>query len=474
MNTIILTTTTMALVVGCATVAVTGRSQLSMVTDEQMIKASNQSYSKLMSSYAARGQVLRTGNSADTDATIQQVQKVANNILDASGLRSKVNWEVTVIKSDVPNASVLPNGKIIVNSGLIPVVKTEAGLAAVIGHEVAHVAARHSAERVSQVMLADMIVQGANAAAAAKNSKYRPAIDAALGLGMQYGVLLPYSRTHESEADRIGQIYMAKAGYDPAEAIAVWERMEVAGGKSKLEFISAHPAHSTRREQLNEWLPQARLFYDDRTRPLPKSLVEVELARKEMDKQASLAPIGLRPDIKEDYWYKFRTGDSSSDVLIRYDKMNECQFGRCVTVKDEKNEKKTVTDDYRILKVERADGSSVAFDPPLRNIRFPVTVGDEWEDTVGIQPSEGKKNSIALRTRVIGYEAVETPAGSFMAYRTTSSIGGNIIFEGWYVPETRGFVKSVVRSSNGKLTTNLMTDYQRSDDPAGALAITAR
>jgi len=472
MRKIILTATAMAFVVGCATVAVTGRSQLSMVTDEQMIQASNQGYSKLISSYAARGQVLRGGESANADETIRLAQKVSNNILDVSGLRSKLNWEVIVVKSDTPNASVLPNGKIIINTGLMPVTKTEAGLAAIIGHEVAHVAARHSAERVSQVMLTNMVAQAANAAAS--NSKYGPAIDAAMGLGLRYGVLMPYSRIHESEADRIGQIYMAKAGYDPVEAIAVWERMESAGGKSKAEFLSTHPADSTRRDQLTEWLPQARLFYDDRTRPLPKSLVEVEQARKELDKQASLAPVGLRPDIREDYWYKFKRSDASNEVMIRYDKVRDCQYGQCVMVKDEKNEKKTVTTDYRIVKVEKSDGSSVTFNPPLRNIRFPVAVGDEWEDSVSIESSDGKRNAIKLRTRVIAYESVEVPAGSFMAYRAVSSTGANTIFEGWYVPETRGFVKSVFRDNTGKMLTSVMTDYQRSDDPAGVIARTAQ
>ncbi|HRH15209.1 MAG TPA: M48 family metallopeptidase [Azonexus sp.] len=457
------------LVVGCATVAVTGRSQLSLITDEQIISAANQSYPKLMSSYTARNLVLRSGESATADETLQLVQRVSDKVIDASGLRSKANWQVTVVKSDVPNASVLPNGKIIVYTGLFPVTKTESGLAAVIGHEVAHVAARHTAERVSQVILADAVFKTVSAAAAAKNSKYRPAIDAAMGIGIRFGVLMPYSREHESEADRIGQIYMAKAGYDPAEAIAVWERMESHSGKSRLEFLSTHPANSTRIEQLNTWLPQARLFYDDRNRPLPKSLLEVEQARKELDKQASAFPVGLRPDIREDYWYKFKRSDAGSEVIIRYAKLYDCQAGKCVALIDEKNEKKIVTTDYRVLKTEKPDGTSVTFDPPLRNIRFPVTVGDEWEDSVSIQSSDGKKNVGKLRTRVQGYETVEVPAGNFLAYRVVSSTGGNTIFEGWYVPEARGFVKSVFRDSSGKMITSTMTDYQRSDDPAGAL-----
>ena len=187
-----------------------------------------------------------------------------------------------------------------------------------------------------------------------------------------------------------------------------------------------------------------------------------------------MAPVGLRPAIREDYWYKFKRSDTGNESMVRYEKLYDCQVGQCVIVKDEKNEKKTVTTDYRIVKVEKPDGSSVTFNPPLRNIRFPVSVGDEWEDSVSIESSDGKKNAVKLRTRIVGYEAIEVPAGAFLAYKAVSSTGGNIIFEGWYVPEARGFVKSVFRDSTGKMVTSVMTDYQRSDDPAGELASAAR
>lgn len=461
----ILIAAAMTFVVGCATVAVTGRSQLSLVTDDEVLKMANRASSKAMSSLSAKGKILKPSESADAKKTVDMVQQVANNIIDASGLRSKLNWQVTVVKSDIRNAFALPNGQIVIYTGLLPLTKTEAGLATVIGHEVAHVVARHTAERISQVLFADGLMQIASAAAS--QSKHRAAIDAAVGLGVQYGVLMPYSRAHESEADRIGQIYMAKAGYNPAESIAVWVRMENAHGDSQIEFTSTHPADSTRIEQLTEWLPQAQLFYDDRSRALPKSLDEIELAQRQHAQLAAAFPIGLKPDIREDYWYKFSSDDSGGEVAFRFDKMYDCQYGKCITVKDEKDEKKTITTDYRILKAEKPDGSAVMFDPPLRNIRFPVTVGDEWEDTVNIESSNGKKSVGALRTRVLGYEAVEVPAGSFMAYKVASSTGGRTIFEGWYVPETRGFVKSVSYDKKGEMSTNVMTDYQRSDDPSG-------
>ena len=109
--------------------------------------------------------------------------------------------------------------------------------------------------------------------------KYQPAVGAALGIGAQYGILLPFSRAHESEADRIGVILMAKAGYDPAEAVGVWERMEQMAGGGKWEFLSTHPSHETRRANLRSWLPEANLYYADRSRPLPTSLAELKTAR---------------------------------------------------------------------------------------------------------------------------------------------------------------------------------------------------
>lgn len=164
---------------------------------------------------------------------------------------------------------VMPNGKIVVYTGILPVAETEAGLAAVIAHEVAHVVARHGAERLSQESLAQGLLTAADAVLAVQDDEYRPWIGAALGLGAQYGVLLPFSREHESEADHIGLLYMAKAGYDPAEAIGFWERMEAASGSRPAEFLSTHPSPATRRSQIRAWLPEANGYYADRTRALP-------------------------------------------------------------------------------------------------------------------------------------------------------------------------------------------------------------
>lgn len=145
---------------------------------------------------------------ASAAAALTTVHHVSDRIIDAAGLRGRFNWETVVVKSKVPNAFAMPNGKIVVFTGILPVAKIEAGLAAVLGHEIGHVIAQHQAERVSQTLVARTTLSVTDAALASRDSKYRPAIGAALGLGARYGVLLPFSRIHESEADHIGLLLM--------------------------------------------------------------------------------------------------------------------------------------------------------------------------------------------------------------------------------------------------------------------------
>jgi predicted Zn-dependent protease len=181
----------------------------------------------------------------------------------------RAQWRAFLVRTSQVNANASADGTIVVYTGILPVAKSEAGLAAILGHEVAHVIARHSAERLSQNLLAQGVT---SVAVAASDPKYQALVGGALGLGAQYGVLLPFSREHESEADHLGLYYMAKAGYDPAEAPALWQRMAALGGKGTPEFMSTHPSHDTRIAQLNQWLPDARRYYQDRSLPLPARL----------------------------------------------------------------------------------------------------------------------------------------------------------------------------------------------------------
>jgi predicted Zn-dependent protease len=209
---------------------------------------------------------------------IEPVKRVAARIVEAAKrskyaeMAQQFQWEVTVIKDDkTANAFALPGGKMAVYTGIFPMAKTEAGLAAVMGHEVVHALARHGAERMSQGQLTNTVLQVAGAAIGLSGGSpmLGQATMAALGVGAQVGVLLPFSRKHESEADYVGLLLAADAGYDPRESVALWERMgQASGGGGQSEFLSTHPSHDTRIDQLKEWMPEAMAIYQKRT-PVP-------------------------------------------------------------------------------------------------------------------------------------------------------------------------------------------------------------
>jgi predicted Zn-dependent protease len=172
-------------------------------------------------------------------------------------------WEFNLIDDDeTPNAFALPGGKIAVYTGILKYTKTEAGLATVMGHEVAHALARHGGERISHTLLAQMGAAAVSVAVSDMSSAAVQAISTAYGAGATVGVLLPFSRLEESEADRIGLVLMARSGYDPREAVGFWQRMaEAGGGKKPPEFLSTHPADERRIRQLEEWMPEALSYY---------------------------------------------------------------------------------------------------------------------------------------------------------------------------------------------------------------------
>lgn len=210
---------------------------------------------------AAFRDILKKETLSDDPAANALVTRVGSRIAAATG-RTDYKWEFKVIENDkVANAFCLPGGKVAVYTGLLPVAKDEAGLAAVIGHEVAHAIARHGGERLSQ----EILVAGITAAAvmSTDDPKKRDLYAGLLGAGAVVGFLLPYSRLHESEADRMGLITMAKAGYDPRAALDLWRRMAEANkGKGKPpEFLSTHPADATRIRQIEQWLPEAMGHY---------------------------------------------------------------------------------------------------------------------------------------------------------------------------------------------------------------------
>jgi predicted Zn-dependent protease len=259
----------MTVVSGCETNPYTGRSQLLMTSVSQEMQMGAQAYSQVK-------------NDPQDPREVELVRRVAARIIEAAKqskyaeMAHQFQWEVTVIKDDkTMNAFALPGGKIAVYTGIFPIAKTEAGLAAVLGHEVTHALARHGAERMSQGELTNVTLQvlGTAAGTAGGNAMIGQAAMAALGAGAQVGVLLPFSRKHESEADYIGILLAAGAGYDPRESIHLWERMEqMSGGKEPSEFLSTHPGHETRIEQLKKWMPEAMAIYQTKA-PVPAALL---------------------------------------------------------------------------------------------------------------------------------------------------------------------------------------------------------
>ncbi len=229
-----------------------GRSQLILVGDGQMNQMGLQSFDQL-----------KHDTPVETNPAINvYVQCIAGPIAKIGGARAGVEkWEIVVFKSNEVNAFALPGGKIGVYTGILPVTKTAAQLAAVLGHEVGHVIAKHGAERVSE----GLVAQGLTTAAGIgfKDKAYQPLILAGLGVGAQYGILLPHSRTQESEADLIGVDLMAEAGFDPRQSVELWKNMSAAsGGKAPPEWMSTHPANDTRIAGLQGAIPAALPKYE--------------------------------------------------------------------------------------------------------------------------------------------------------------------------------------------------------------------
>ena len=208
-------------------------------------------------------QVLSQAQTVDSGSELEMVKRVASRLAGATGKPGQdFAWQVSLIRDGKVNAFCLPGGKIVVYTGIIPVAQNEAALATVLGHEMAHATSRHGSQRVLQQNLAQTAMTGVAASLSDMDYDKQRLVMGALGAGTKFGVLMPFSRKHESEADEIGLIYMARAGYDPQESIRLWQRMESTGGGQPPEFLSTHPSHGTRIQQLESWMPKALEEYN--------------------------------------------------------------------------------------------------------------------------------------------------------------------------------------------------------------------
>ena len=209
-------------------------------------------------------EVLSTSNVIRSGPDYELVKRCASRLAGATGDSGRnFQWEVSLIQSQQVNAFCLPGGKIAVYTGILPVAKSEGGLAVVMGHEMAHATLRHGSERILQQQSANTILTGVNFSTMDMDYRQRALVLGALGAGAQFGYLLPFSRDHESEADTVGLQYMARAGYDPREAVPFWQRMAAAsGGRGKPpEFASTHPSSQTRIQRLQAEMPKALELY---------------------------------------------------------------------------------------------------------------------------------------------------------------------------------------------------------------------
>lgn len=192
----------------------------------------------------------------------EMVERVGKNIINKAGLRRREKWDFKVIENDkVINAFALPGGKVCVYTGLLKMIENDDELAVVIGHEIAHVIARHGGERMSQLLLAQLGGMALEIALQKERHKTIEIAKIAYGVTVQLGVLLPFSRKHEEEADYIGLIYMAKAGYNIESALSFWEKMEKKSGDKIPEFLSTHPSHGTRIKNIKKWIPEIKRKY---------------------------------------------------------------------------------------------------------------------------------------------------------------------------------------------------------------------
>nr|WP_319398314.1 M48 family metallopeptidase [uncultured Carboxylicivirga sp.] len=250
-----------SLLVSCATNPITGRKQLNLVSDSEVMSMSFTQYQEFLKEN-------KISTDKEKTATIKKVGKkiaaAVEKYMTDNGYSSQIagfEWEFNLVEDETPNAWCMPGGKVVFYTGILPYCQDETGIAVVMGHEIAHAVAKHGSERMSQQMAVQYGGTALTVLMDEKPEQTQQLAMAAFGLGSQYGVMLPFSRAHETEADKMGLIFMAMAGYDPNEAVPFWQRMSDMGGQKPPEWMSTHPADETRVKDLKAYMPEAMKYY---------------------------------------------------------------------------------------------------------------------------------------------------------------------------------------------------------------------
>lgn len=262
---IILLIMVFAAIYSCSIVPFSGRKQFIAIPESTMLAMSFEQYDSF----------LKENKLSTNQAQTQMVKRVGQNLKNAvekqfkeMGQESVLNdysWDFNLIESDVANAWCMPGGKVVIYTGILPITANEEGLAVVMGHEIAHAIAKHGNERMSQQLVQQLGGLALEIAIKDQPEQTQQIYMLAFGVGTELGAVLPYSRLHENEADHMGLIFMAMAGYDPNEAVAFWERMEAqSSGQAPPQFLSTHPSHGTRIKKIKEALPEAMMYFKKR------------------------------------------------------------------------------------------------------------------------------------------------------------------------------------------------------------------
>ncbi|SEK44065.1 Peptidase family M48 [Aquimarina amphilecti] len=247
------------LFLSCATNPFTGKQTLALVPNSQILPMAFQQYDQFLGENKV---VKGTADAQMITRVGQKISKASERWLNANGYAGYLKdykWEYNLVDDKTVNAWCMPGGKIVFYTGILPIADGETGVAAIMGHEVAHALANHGQQRMSASQIQQVAGVATTVAASGQNEQTQQIIGTAFGLGSQLGVMLPFSRSHETEADRIGLQLMAIAGYNPDEAAELWKRMKAnSGGQAPAEFMSTHPSNDTRISNLTAWSPAAK------------------------------------------------------------------------------------------------------------------------------------------------------------------------------------------------------------------------
>lgn len=252
----------MFFIVSCSSVPVTGRKQITLMPATSLLSMSLQQYDEFLNNNKL------SNNSKDAELVKMvglKIQTAVEEYLGGKGFSDKLKgyeWEFNLVEGPEVNAWAMPGGKVVVYTGILPITEDATGLAVVMGHEIAHAIAEHGRERMSQQLIAQLGSAALMRVARERPEKTKQMLSSAIGMGTQFGIMLPFSRLHESEADHMGLIFMAMAGYNPNSAVDFWQRMaDLKEGNAPPEFMSTHPSDKTRIANIKEQIPEAMKYY---------------------------------------------------------------------------------------------------------------------------------------------------------------------------------------------------------------------